>query len=268
MLDDALRYAAMGWPVLSLRPGGKEPLGDFFPRGVHDATTNERVIRAVWKDRPDANIGIACKRFVVIDIDPRNGGNETMAELVRLHGRLPETPVARTGSGGLHYLFDLPSFELRGQAGPGVDVKKPGGYIVAAPSRTVGPYRWLRPYTTPLATLPSWLQSLVKRSDPPPAVPIGPLEDVTLERRVERARAYLEHVEPAVQGQNGSTRTLVAAAHAARGFALPLEHAFFAMSDWNQRCQPPWNDRDLKRKIDEALRKYEGITPGQHLARR
>ncbi len=265
MLAAALKYAAMGWPVLALRPGGKEPLGDFFPRGVHDATTNERVIRAVWKDQPGANIGIACRSFVVVDIDPRNGGAEWMAEQVRLNGRLPVTPTARTGSGGWHYLFKPPSFETLGRVGPGVDLKKRGGYIVAPPSRTTLMYAWLRPPETPLAELPAWLQSLAKRPEPAQAIQVADIGEVALDRRIARAMAYLEHVEPAVQGQNGSTRTLTAAAHVARGFALPPDHALAAMRDWNARCQPPWSDRELKRKIDEALRKYVSIQPGQHL---
>ncbi len=264
-LAAALRYAKMGWPVLALVPGDKRPLADFFPRGVKDATTSANVLREVWKECPAANVGIACQRFMVIDIDPRNGGSEWMAEQVGLHARLPPTPTARTGSGGWHFLFRLPSFELRGRAGPGVDVKKPGGYIVAAPSRTVDLYRWMRPPETPLSELPAWLQALVKAEDPPPRVPVGDVVEVSLERRIERARAYLERVDPAIQGQDGSTRTLVAAAHVALGFMLPTDHALAAMRDWNQRCQPPWSDRELKRKIDQALKGYRNVVPGQHL---
>ncbi len=300
------RYTALGWPVLPLwwvengrcvcvahgacKPGsrkheectaercevcppggnseGKHPIGFVAPRGPHSATTMDAVLFEWWRKYPRANVGIACEKFCVVDIDPRNGGVEWMTGQVGLHKRLPPTPTARTGSGGFHYLFRLPSFELRGGAGPGVDIKKPGGYIVAAPSRTVDLYRWLRPPETPLAELPAWLQALVKAEDPPPRIPVGDITDVALERRIERARAYLEHVDPAIQGQDGSTKTLVAAAHVALGFMLPADHALHAMRDWNQRCQPPWSDRELKRKIDQALKGYRNVQPGQHLTSR
>ncbi len=259
------RYNALGWPVLALRPGGKEPFARFCPQGVKNATTMDAVVYGWWRNQPDCNVGIACEKFCVVDIDPRNGGAEWMADMVGRYARLPPTPTARTGSGGFHYLFRLPSFELKGRAGPGVDIKKPGGYIVAAPSKTVDRYRWLRPPETPLAELPAWLQPLVRAEEPPPRISVSDIADVALERRIERAQAYLEHVEPAVQGQNGSTRTLVAAAHVTLGFMLDPDHAMFAMRDWNQRCQPPWSDRELRRKIDQASKGYRNIQPGQHL---
>lgn len=261
----ALRYAAMGWPVLALVPGDKRPMADFFPRGVLDATTDARLIESIWKDRPAANLGIACERFVVIDIDPRNGGAERMSELVSKHARLPPTPTARTGGGGWHFLFEPPDFELRGKACDGVDVKKKGGYIVAPPSRTSAPYKWLRPPETPLAPLPAWLQALVRQPEASTPIPCHDLLDVSLERRIARAQAYLERCEVAVQGRNGSAWTLLIAQHVARGFMLPLEHAFYAMRDWNHRCQPPWSDRELKRKIAEALEKGRTVAPGEHL---
>ncbi len=300
------RYNALGWPILPLwwmengrcvcvehgacKPGakkhedctpercevcatggnseGKHPIGFVAPRGPHSASVDRFQLDDWWRKYPSANVGIACEKFCVVDIDPRNGGAEWMADMVGRHARLPATPTARTGSGGFHYLFKLPSFALKGRAGPGVDIKKPGGYIVAAPSKTVERYRWLRPPETPLAELPAWLQPLVRADEPPPRIRVSDIADVALERRIERARAYLEHVEPAIQGQNGSTRTLVAAAHVTLGFMLEPDHAMFAMSDWNQRCQPPWSDRELKRKIDQALKGYRNVQPGQHLTSR
>jgi hypothetical protein len=269
-IDLALGYVRLGWPVLALRPDGKEPLARFSPEGVKSATVDQSEVTRWFRSVPDVNIGIRCSSFVVIDIDPRNGGDETMRAWVELHGRLPTTPVARTGSGGLHYLFRTPSFELRGKAGNGVDVKSKGGYIVAAPSIVKGrPYRWLRDPSTPLAELPAWLQSLVKREEPAPRVPVGDLQEVALERRIERARAYLERVEPAIQGQNGSAVTFVAVQHVVLGFMLPEAPALMALADWNARCQPPWTERELKRKIGQALSGAgRTVRPGQHLAER
>lgn len=272
ILSAAKRYTRLGWKVLPLEPGGKEPIGSLAPNGVSNATTVDAAIFGWCRRVPGMNLGVKCEQFLVVDIDPRHGGDRQMAEWVQAYGRLPETPVARTGGGGFHYLFQPVDFERRGKIGAkdeagqqGIDILQGNRFIVVEPSATSGPYRWLRPPETPLAPLPAWLASFIRRPEAPPAVPVGPLEDIALERRIERARAYLERVEPAVSGQNGSARTLVAAQHVARGFALSLEQAFEAMGDWNQRCDPPWSDRELKRKIEQALREGRTVQPGQHL---
>lgn len=265
LLDAAKLYARMGWSVLALEPGGKAPMPRLCPSGVKSATRDSRTIERWFREFPRCNLGIACERFCVVDIDPRNGGAAWMSEQVGIHARLPLTPTAKTGSDGFHYLFRLPDFELRGRAGPGVDVKKPGGYIVAAPSTTLRRYRWLRPPETPLAELPGWLQALVRAEEPPTRVPLGDTREVPLERRIERARAYLEHADPAVQGQSGSTKTLIVAAHVVLGFLLPPDEALAALADWNARCQPPWSERELRKKIADVVKGYRNILPGQHL---
>ena len=39
-------------------------------------------------------------RLLVLDVDPRNGGDRTLAELIAKHGQLPETIQQFTGGGG------------------------------------------------------------------------------------------------------------------------------------------------------------------------
>ncbi len=73
-LKTALRYAAIGWPVLPLVPNRKVPA---TAHGVHDATTDAERIRKWWTDNPAYNLGIAAGKesgLVVFDVDPRNGG--------------------------------------------------------------------------------------------------------------------------------------------------------------------------------------------------
>ena len=106
----ALPYAEkLGWPVLLLAPLQKEP---FIPKrhggnGVHDATRDADLIRAWGKLCPHGNIGLACGEasgMVVLDVDPRNGGDTTIRGLAVKHS-LPRGPRARTGNGGWHLLF-------------------------------------------------------------------------------------------------------------------------------------------------------------------
>ncbi len=135
-VDIALFYAEKGWQVFPLPAKTKIPRVKWA-----DVCTTERNMVAGWWDTdPDANIGIVTgsrSGIVVIDIDPGHGGYESLAELINQHGKLPDTPVARTGGGGEHLFFKHPNIEVRnsaGRIGPGIDVRGDGGYVVGAPS--------------------------------------------------------------------------------------------------------------------------------------
>jgi hypothetical protein len=95
---------------------------------------------------------------VVLDVDIADGGQESLAKLERAGAPAPKTAKARTGGGGIHIFFRNPrDTQIRNSAGllgPGLDVRGEGGYVVVAPSRTQGPYRWVD--TSPLAEA-SWL---------------------------------------------------------------------------------------------------------------
>lgn len=151
LVNAALAYARRGWAVFPLhspmegacscgkpdcRNTGKHPR---TPKGLHDATTDESTIRKWWTRWPTANIGVVtgeASGMFVLDVDPRNGGDLTLARLEREHGTLPPTLVARTGGGGRHILFAHPGMKVSAgvKLGPGLDIKGEGGYIVAAPS--------------------------------------------------------------------------------------------------------------------------------------
>jgi Bifunctional DNA primase/polymerase, N-terminal len=80
---------------------GKHPVGFCAPHGFKDATLDPAVARAWWTRVPDANIGTPTGSWcVVLDVDPRHHGDETLAELERRHGPLPTTPEVLTGEGG------------------------------------------------------------------------------------------------------------------------------------------------------------------------
>ena len=176
-LLDASRWLArnMG-AVLPLRVSGKEPLGDLVPHGKDDATTDESVIDGWWSRAPQANIGLRTGGdFFVLDVDPRNGGGETLAQLEHENGPLPITITVLTGGGGAHYYFKHPGGKLKGKAGIGIDVKREGGYVVAPPSMHASgrPYAWApgrAPGEAAIADAPAWLVELI-REQPAPAAP-------------------------------------------------------------------------------------------------
>jgi hypothetical protein len=72
--------------------------------------------------------------------------------------------------------------------------------------------------------------------------------------RVDRARRYLERVPPAVSGEHGDLRTFRVCCRVLRGFALDDADALLALLDWNARCEPPWQERELIEKLRRARR--------------
>lgn len=86
----------------------------------------------------------------------------------------------------------------------------------------------------------------------------------------DRARKYLAKCDPAIQGSGGRTVTFMTAQRLVRGFTLSVEDAFVLMSEWNQRCSPPWSDRELRIKCEEAAtagRMAEGALLDQERSR-
>lgn len=169
LLAAALDYAAAGWRVFPLRPGEKRPATE---NGFHNASDDPNDIGAWWRRWPSANIGLVIPAGVVlVDLDPRNGSEHTVADLVERHGPLPSTLTQHTAGGGMHLFYAHPGGDLRASAGAGIDVKAKG-YAVAAPSTIGGrSYRWVEP-DAPVAPMPEWLAALVRQPlRPIPHVP-------------------------------------------------------------------------------------------------
>ena len=78
----------------------------------NDASDKKKKIREWWAESPDANMGIACgaSGLLVVDIDPRHGGDATFKRLKKEHGpdAFPTTVTARTSAGGRHLYYDDP----------------------------------------------------------------------------------------------------------------------------------------------------------------
>ena len=166
----ALAYAGhLRLHVLPLLPRKKEPDGRLVPHGFRDATTARGAISAWWTVAPQANVGIACapSGVVVIDVDPRNGGDESLAALEREIGSLPRTWTVLTPSGGAHYYLRHQGSTVAGTLGPGLDVKHQG-YVVAPPSvhPNGGVYAWdlgAHPLESAIAPIPvAWLARLTR----------------------------------------------------------------------------------------------------------
>jgi putative DNA primase/helicase len=100
--------------------------------------------------------------------------------------------------------------------------------------------------------VPHWFLSLAVREEPGTPCP-GALPTVSRSRLVSRAATYLRKVPPAVSGQGGHAHTFLTACRLVRGFALDVDETYALMCEWNRACRPPWSERDLRRKIEQAL---------------
>lgn len=256
VLGEAMRLAGLGYKVLPINPGEKTPA---TPHGCKDATCKTEDVLEMFRRLPGANVAIATEGLLALDVD----GTDNPFLQTR-HEGLDKARCQITPSGGRHLLFrqrsGLPMGNSVSRVAPKVDTRGDGGYIVVAPSRTAdGEYRWARPLDCrpeALPGVPDWLiEACQKKSEGPPAVTeqhrLGPVTpDV-----VERARRYMAAIPPAISGQRGHDKTFDAACSLVLGFNLSPDEAFPILAEWNQKCQPPWTERELRHKLKDANEK-------------
>jgi putative DNA primase/helicase len=166
-LDAAFELTGYGFKIFPLLPGQKTPAISTKKggKGCLDATDDEEIISGWAKRFPKANIGIHCGEasgIVVIDLDPRNGSDETVAELAKRRQTFLPTVAVRTASGGTHlyYAYEGSLKNSKSVLGAGLDVKTNRGYVVAPPSKLAngGNYVWInRPVDDRFTRLPHWV---------------------------------------------------------------------------------------------------------------
>ena len=179
----AVAYAGIGWAVIPLNwidnghcscgrmdcpSPGKHPYAMLARNGSHSASKDQELIARWWAQHPQMGIGIATgspSGIVVVDIDPRNGGDDTWQALVDRYGGEPSTVQSRTGGGGRHLVFAYDPDRVIRSPGKGIDIKGEGGLIVVEPSMHLSgrPYSWdaeADPISGgDVAPAPSWLSA-------------------------------------------------------------------------------------------------------------
>jgi hypothetical protein len=171
--DEAVSYAARGWLVFPAPPGQKKSYksAEYSNGQRWGATSDADEIRRDFARWPDANIGIPtgpANKIFVVEADTKQGhGVDGIASLKQLetdYGPLPETLMAESPSGSVHYYFNCPKVGIvrnsASKIAPGIDVRGEGGMVIAPPSvREDGVYRWI--HRNPIADVPEWLLRLV-----------------------------------------------------------------------------------------------------------
>lgn len=270
MLQAALEYAALGWPVFPCR-ADKTP---FTTHGVLDATTDETEIRSMWGRFPDANIGLDAGRagLAIADYDP--GSNRADTQVF-----LPTTFLrSRTPRGGAHEFYALDDGEIvapsASKIAPKVDVRSFNSYVLLPPSRTAdGEYTWIERGTATRRTdefvrLANIAKSKSADRDKWIIDPDLP-ENITLAEKWLRGELLPEFKnEPckiATEGKGGD-HCAYATACGVISCGISEELAFDLMlQHWNPRCEPPWSgDEDmdhLREKVKHAY-SYHTNPPG------
>lgn len=187
MIGEVIEYATRyHWSLFPVEPHDKRPIktGGINPKNGEPyrlrwgqcATSEPVILRRWWKQWPDANIGLACKRsgLVIIDADA-----EGMQDWVKFSAdnSLPDTVTANTPRDGCHVIYKAVEGVVIGNRDlmNGVNVrgiKGDGGYVVIAPS--IHPngktYSWayeLGPGEIEIAELPA---ALIEALKPKPVI--------------------------------------------------------------------------------------------------
>lgn len=190
-------YAKNGWKVLPVhgidrngmctcgkthsdpKQNAKHPASE---NGQKDATSDLATVKKWWEQNQNYNIGIFARDsgFLVIDVDPRHNGHESLIKLEeRALGNLPKTVEAITGEystktgpmRGRHLIYKCSPNEkfignFKAQGLDGIDVKH-NGYILVAPSKhaTGHCYEWKEghaPWEIEIAEAPEELLNVIR----------------------------------------------------------------------------------------------------------
>lgn len=255
----ALQYRELGWAVFPLGYKSKVPLKN--SHGFKDATKDaDRIEEMFGSAKEPLNISIATgdiSGLLVLDIDPRHGGDKSLGKLEEKYGPLPKTCCVETGGGGMHYYFPLPpDTTVKSSAGivaEGIDVRATKGHVVAPPSihPSGNPYKWCnRDITTipdiNLPDIPAWL--LERISTKSTTLMIGDQVDTGQIIRKGTRDETLFHVHAkflVLQGHHGKS----------------LFRALYKINQ--EQCHPPLSKKQVEKIAAQAEKYFQ--RPGNSL---
>lgn len=272
-LAAALELLDIGWPITVCDE--KKPLGPDFDKvsngfgwETHNWTADE--VRRAFDLRGSLNVGVRLGPDAgFIDIETDNAEEEAAFARLFEGCEIPRTPMFKS-TRGAHRLFAWSELlAIPGKAVLTYDGAKMlrvganglGAQSVIPPSVNVdGTVRqWLvSPADCPPARLPDIvLRRILEASKPEPPPSSVNLRNYTADQspdRVAQAQRYMAKVPGAVEGNGGDDATFAAACVLVRDFDLSPDEAWPVFCDWNLTCQPPWDERRLRRKLNEADR--------------
>lgn len=254
LLDAAIEYASKGLAVFPLKASGKDPI---TKNGVLNATTNFDIIEEWWRRSPNANIGIACGQpsggLLVVDVDVKKDedGFDSLHDWEKVNGKLPETVMSKTGTGGAHILFYVDHVE-KNRVGviSGVDIRADGGYIVAPPSVHPNGNKYVWDCDPDDYEIAKANESLLKLLS------------------VGRGSKSLNFSSPERIQEGERNYTIYRTACSLQSKGLADESIFAAcLSENETKCVPPLPEDEVRKAVESALKFEKGVTKTQHEAK-
>lgn len=276
MRKHARAYIRRGWSIVQLwwptsigvcacpkgnRCGnvGKHPMYDGWSK--HPMKTGLE-IDLYWSRYPNANIGIvtgAASGLIVLDIDPLHGGWSSLSDIVKAHGRIPDTIISVTGSLGRHILFKHPGRgdDIKNAEGfmQGVDIRGDGGQIVAPPSLHGNGRRYCwhedgHPARMNMSDIPSWVYTFLEMKD------LAQRQRNQKMFNTQRSRKLDVDSLPMI-GEGRRNTQLCSIAGRLIWEKKTAEEVAQLIAQINQsKCTPPLGDREIATLVKSACRRW------------
>ncbi|MGO9246828.1 MAG: bifunctional DNA primase/polymerase [Verrucomicrobiia bacterium] len=198
----------------------------------------------------------------ILDVDVKGedgegnpiNGLDTLAALQKQGKSLPDTLRVQSPSGGEHIYLDWNDWPLPRETNykNGLDLRGSGNTYVVAPDGVK--YKVLSA-PDKLGVAPQWLHDMT------PATKTNTMREVCvpnlvpdLETDVNNFLAELNRLHPAITGQGGDNFTAKTVFPLTYDYGLSVEkaHEVVLSSDWNARCNPPWESAELMVKARSA----------------
>lgn len=231
-VEDLMNYwIGRGWSVFPLAPRSKEPFAG--TSGVKDATRDPAQVAAWAKKWPDANVGGSCSGKLVVDVDPRSGG--------QVPEDLPPTRqhFSGRGDGGVHLVYSLTDLQRvksgSNVLGPGVDVKTGANSYVVLPG-SIHPETG-RKYTADEQPQVYAPESLLKR------VRIAQASGGEGNAEVRSLLTSLLNSPPAEGGRNEWLTKV--AGHYAKRYRNEPDLYWYHLSEANAKLSPPLDQAEV-----------------------
>ena len=246
----------------SLSDRGKRPIkGLAWRRAADDFVFDYELFHnAGWVTRESA---------VVIDVDPRNGGVESVKRLQSDLGIVLKQACAgvavRTGGGGAHYYFSLPEGFRCGtqrvlvdQGYDGVDIKGGGNAYVVIPGSKHSNgkmYEWATDQTiaSGLAHAPSALLELIEKKEDDFVPLVGGIDGESNEKGdIERAKALAAAYEGAGSGERNESMYRLCNSLMDYGMGEQQTHEYLAVA--NDKNHPALSSTEIHDIYKKAVR--------------
>ena len=238
-------YVSLGWSVIPLWPGKKNPMlgkSEVLQYRERLPTSDEL---NTWFGNSDSNLGIltgVIRGPVVVDLDSTDG---LQAFKSLTQNRQHQTPLVKTGK-GYHLYFQKSNGDINNRARfiTDCDIRATGGYVVAPPSLngSGNPYTWIRR---------------------PDQYELQPLPPEVLLKIGSSTSNLPDKSEPLSLTEGSRDDNLYSIAVALFKGGLPRQHAEGVLSILAGSCSPPFSPEIALEKVRSA---YENLPSDRNLS--